>query len=358
MLLSHPAQGNGSGRKFVIRDEYCRTTIPPEGRTAMQERFAALAALVLLVAPAGQAGVTSGAPAQQSCRTFPETGKQVCGTFLNYWNTHGGLAQQGFPISNEMKEKSDTDGKVYTVQYFERAVFEAHPENKPPFDVLLSLLGNFYYMQKYPNGAPGQVANTGPGSVQFKETGKHLGGVFLTYWNSHGGLAQQGIPISEEFNEKSDLDGKTYKVQYFERAVFEYHPENRPPYDVLLSQLGTFRYKARYSQTLAQGTWAGSNMAMTVTAAGVQFEFGCAHGSVDGTVPVDSSGAFSATGVYVMEHPIEPAQGDTADTHPAVYSGTTDGKTTTLIVVVTDSGTKLGPFTLTLGAQAKVVKCQ
>jgi hypothetical protein len=46
--------------------------------------------------------------------------------------------------------------------------------------------------------------------------------------------------------EKSDLDGKTYKVQYFERAVFEHHPENPAPYDVLLSQLGTFRYKQKY----------------------------------------------------------------------------------------------------------------
>jgi hypothetical protein len=37
-----------------------------------------------------------------------------------------------------------------------------------------------------------------------------------------------------------------YTVQYFERAVFEYHPENQPPYDVLLSQLGTYQYKAKY----------------------------------------------------------------------------------------------------------------
>ncbi|MFL5735444.1 MAG: alpha/beta fold hydrolase, partial [Chloroflexia bacterium] len=38
-----------------------------------------------------------------------------------------------------------------------------------------------------------------------------------------------------------DLNGKPYTVQYFERAVFELHPENAAPYDVLLSQLGTFQ---------------------------------------------------------------------------------------------------------------------
>jgi plastocyanin len=183
------------------------------------------------------------APAALAARTFAETGMTIRGNFLLYWNTHGGLTQQGFPISEEIVEKSDIDGKYYGVQYFERAVFEYHPDNNPPNDILLSLLGNFLYKQKYPSGLPAQQPNTGPGSVLFKETGKRLGGRFLQYWQQNGGLAQQGYPISDEFTEKSDLDGKTYRVQYFERAVFELHPENKPPYDVLLSQLGTFRYK-------------------------------------------------------------------------------------------------------------------
>ncbi|MEO6457917.1 MAG: plastocyanin/azurin family copper-binding protein [Chloroflexia bacterium] len=191
----------------------------------------------------------SGAPppsVQPIFITFKETSKSVRGKYLNYWTDHGGLAQQGFPISEEMQERSDIDGKFYTVQYFERAVFELHSENKAPYDVLLSLLGNFEYKRKYPNGAPGQQANTSPGSALFKETGKRVGGKFLEYWQKNGGLAQQGFPISEEFSEKSDLDGKTYRVQYFERAVFEFHPENKPPYDVLLSHLGKFRYDKMY----------------------------------------------------------------------------------------------------------------
>jgi streptogramin lyase len=184
--------------------------------------------------------------AQQGSQTFSATGKTVSGPFLDYWNNHGGLTQQGYPISDQMQEASDTDGKTYTVQYFERAVFEQHPENQPPNDVLLSLLGTFLYKQKYPNGAPNQTPNNSAGSQLFTATGHRVGGKFLDYWNQHGGLAQQGYPISDEFQEVSDLDGKTYTVQYFERAVFESHPENQPPYDVLLSQLGTFRYKAKY----------------------------------------------------------------------------------------------------------------
>ena len=93
---------------------------------------------------------------------------------------------------------------------------------------------------------PGPSARETNKSRFFPETGKTLSGRFLEYWEQNGGLAQQGYPISEPFMEKSDLDGKTYQVQYFERAVFELHPENKPPYDVLLSQLGTFRYREKY----------------------------------------------------------------------------------------------------------------
>jgi hypothetical protein len=66
------------------------------------------------------------------------------------------------------------------------------------------------------------------------------------YWQQHGGVAQQGFPISDEFREVSDLNGQPYTVQYFERAVFEYHPEKQSPFDVLLSQLGRFQYQHKY----------------------------------------------------------------------------------------------------------------
>jgi hypothetical protein len=188
------------------------------------------------------------ATAQSSSRYFPETRHTIQGKFLDYWLKNGGLAQQGYPISQEINEISSVDGKSYRVQYFERAVFEMHSENKPPYDVLLSLIGVFAYQQRYgsaPGGAVGQKVNTNS-PVTFTETGKTIGGVFKAYWQQHGGLSQQGYPISNEFQEVSTLNGKVYTVQYFERAVFEWHPENAgTPYEVLLSQLGTFRYKAK-----------------------------------------------------------------------------------------------------------------
>src|SRR5437867_7764052 len=104
-------------------------------------------------------GLSAQAQAQSSYRYFPETEHSVSGKFLAYWDQHGGLAQQGYPITQEMQETSDINGKVYIVQYFERAVFELHPENQPPYDVLLSLLGRMRYEAKYPQGAPDQKPN-------------------------------------------------------------------------------------------------------------------------------------------------------------------------------------------------------
>jgi hypothetical protein len=193
-------------------------------------------------------GASPGDSAAQSTtsRYFPETKHSVKGVFLKYWEEHGGLAQQGYPLTEEFTEVSDLDGKSYTVQYFERAVFEKHPENSPPHDVLLSQLGTFQYRAKYGEaGAASQQASTQNARL-FPETGYSVGGPFLDYWLKNGGLAQQGYPISNEFTEVSELDGKPYTVQYFERAVFEMHPENKPPYNVLLSQLGTFQLKEKY----------------------------------------------------------------------------------------------------------------
>ena len=53
------------------------------------------------------------------------------------------------------------------------------------------------------------------GEKCFKETGKCLHGIFLGYWQARGGLAQFGLPITDELTE----GGRT--VQYTERARLE-----------------------------------------------------------------------------------------------------------------------------------------
>ncbi len=170
-------------------------------------------------------------------QTFAETGHAVQGQFWAYWQAHGGLPQFGYPLSEEITEH-DPAGRPIRVQYFERAVLEYHAENAPPYDLLLRLLGTTQYAARYPHGAPGQVPNTAQGRT-FLETGHTLGGGFRAYWDTHGGLAQLGYPLSDEFREISLDDGQPYIVQYFERAVFEYHPANPAAFQILLRRLGS-----------------------------------------------------------------------------------------------------------------------
>jgi hypothetical protein len=66
-------------------------------------------------------------------RFFPETGHGLSGPFYDFWRKHGGVQMFGYPISELLQEVSPADGKPFTVQYFERARFEHHPEEMEPF---------------------------------------------------------------------------------------------------------------------------------------------------------------------------------------------------------------------------------
>src|SRR5438477_10280235 len=65
-------------------------------------------------------------PQQSNGQYFPETGHWVKGVFLKYWSTHGGLGQQGYPLTEEFREKNKVNGQTYTVQYFDRVILEYH----------------------------------------------------------------------------------------------------------------------------------------------------------------------------------------------------------------------------------------
>jgi hypothetical protein len=81
---------------------------------------------------------------------FPETGHNLGGVFLKFWAANGGVAVFGYPITEEREEINPIDRKDYTVQYFERARFEHHPENAgTSFEVQLGQLGTQLFDTKY-----------------------------------------------------------------------------------------------------------------------------------------------------------------------------------------------------------------
>ncbi len=178
-------------------------------------------------------------PHQAGVQWFAPTGHTLRGTFLDYWTKYGGLAQFGYPLTEEFVEPGSAESKMVTVtvQYFERNRFERHPENAgTPYEVLLGRLG----LDFHPVDPPASPLPAAPAPAQyFTETGHNLSGPFKAYWETHGGLFVHGYPITEQFEEVNPINHKTYTVQYFERSRFEYHPENAgSQYEVLLGLLG------------------------------------------------------------------------------------------------------------------------
>ncbi len=135
--------------------------------------------LLGLLTPLAWGTLITNAQPRANCQTFPQTGYSVCGKFMDYWNQHGGLSQHGYPISAEFIETSDLNGKSYTVQYFERAVFELHPENQPPNDVLLSQLGTLSGKNNYVQGFP-----TDPSMTPFYEKQNDPVGAVKSFYNA------------------------------------------------------------------------------------------------------------------------------------------------------------------------------
>ena len=73
---------------------------------------------------------------------FHQTAHNMGGSFGSFWFAHNGQRLFGYPLSEELQERSADDGQMYTVQYFERARMEWHPERG---QVLLGRLGTQQY---------------------------------------------------------------------------------------------------------------------------------------------------------------------------------------------------------------------
>ena len=173
-------------------------------------------------------------------KCFKETGRCMHGVFLGYWQANGGLAQFGFPVTDELTE----DGR--TVQYTERARFEWHSDLRDTSsEVLLSLFG-----ANSPQGAPTLPFNkvtAAASGTYFPQTGHTLAEPFLAYWQSKGGLPVSATPSRKRSTSESATDGKLYRVQYFQRNRLEYHPEAKgTPYEIQLGLLGKEFYKRIY----------------------------------------------------------------------------------------------------------------
>ncbi|MBV8087402.1 MAG: hypothetical protein JO247_21535 [Chloroflexi bacterium] len=184
----------------------------------------ALAALALALLPAS---ALAAAPPAPDTTFFPETGHSVSFGFKHFFETRGGLDIFGYPTTEEIHENG------WTVQYFQRARFEYHPEFAgTQYEVELGLLGDLTAGQTFDKATPQAAARFYP------ETSHNLSGAFQQYFDSRGGLDIFGYPTSEPFLRQG------FTVQYFQRARMELHGS-----DVLLGLLGDEYLQARLVNT-------------------------------------------------------------------------------------------------------------
>ena len=114
--------------------------------------------------------------------------------------------------------------------------------------------------------------------------------------------------------------------------------------------------RAALTGPVSPGDWGGEHIGLVVTAGGATIEYDCASGTIDEAI-VATDGLFSAPGTHTRGHGGPIRQDEIPDKHPARYEGHVDGDTMILDVTLTDSGEKLGRYTLVRGRSAQVLKC-
>ena len=146
-------------------------------------------------------------------RYFQETGHTVHGATIEYVNAHGGIALFGLPRTDEFVE----DGRV--VQYFQRGRLEMAPDRSWH---ALTPLGTAAAQRRgildRPEARPIAPFESNESYLYVPESGHAVSFGFKRFYETHGGAAVLGLPLTEELVE----DGFT--VQYFERVLLEYVP--------------------------------------------------------------------------------------------------------------------------------------
>lgn len=184
----------------------------------MRKPFTLLLSFVLLISSWGLVHAQS-----QDSQYFSETGHNVTGEFLKFYNSNPNATfLYGYPITEQFTSK---DGK--TVQYFQRARFEYRADLPEGQRVQLTPLGR----ETYVSAGTLSVSNSFACRT-YPETGFPVCFAFLEFFDKYGGVAQFGYPISGfEYHENK-------LVQYFENTRLEWQPWMPEGQRVVVSDLG------------------------------------------------------------------------------------------------------------------------
>jgi hypothetical protein len=180
------------------------------------------AAIWMILLPSGVARAQP-----EATRYFEETGHNVSGEFLRFYEANGERAIFGYPITREFSERG------LQVQYFQRARLELYPESSESERIQLGALGRELDYGQPPLSTDEVQSLSHPDRRYYPETGHTVAFAFLEFYEGNGGAALFGYPISEWTIELNGRIG-----QYFERIKLEWYPENPPGQRVQPGMLG------------------------------------------------------------------------------------------------------------------------
>jgi hypothetical protein len=108
---------------------------------------------------------------------------------------------------------------------------------------------------------------------------------------------------------------------------------------------------------VAQGTWGGEHIALTVTPSGATIEFDCARGTIDEPMKVDNRRRFQVRGTFVLGEGGPATIGRKPESRPARYSGSVNARKMALNVRLTDRDESVGDFNLVFGQSPRLYRC-
>lgn len=192
----------------------------------MKSKLFAFSMTVILLIAGGWYWQTSAQQPVETERYFPTSGHWVKGEFLKtYSQVSDPVRLYGFPITEAFSGDLSSNTLV---QFFEKAMFILRVNGSGGVTVEVMPLGRYVYTPDNPRALIEKRA----GCRVYPEADFPVCYAFLEFYEIYGGATQFGKPISgiELQNE--------YKVQYFERARLEFHPELPAGKKVQVADLG------------------------------------------------------------------------------------------------------------------------
>jgi hypothetical protein len=172
-------------------------------------------------------GMRVSAQEDTTSQYFPSTGHNISGAFWTYYQHIPNAAYVfGAPITEQFTDIQS--GRI--IQYFQRARFEYYPENPIEQRVKLSAVGQHVFQHSKVEGKLDIF--TPIGCRSYADTGFSLCYAFLEFFDANGGEDIFGKPVSPFVFYNGRI------VQYFERARFDWFPENPDGEKVVLAEVG------------------------------------------------------------------------------------------------------------------------